>query len=74
MLVQVIMTALTDPNAQYTQTRMRNGNIVRTFSYFLFRHNNTLYAIRNVRIVLGQNGMVVTAYPLRNANAQALSM
>lgn len=74
MLVQVVMAALTDPNAQYTQARMRNGNIVRTFGYFLFEHNNALYAVRNVRIVLGQNGMVVTAYPLRNANAQALSM
>jgi hypothetical protein len=74
LMVDVVMTALTDPNAQYTQTRTRKGNIVRTFHYFVFTHNGTMYAIRNVRIVLGQNGMVITAYPLRNASAAPLSM
>jgi hypothetical protein len=74
MLIQVIMTALTDPNAQYEQRRTNNGNTIRTFRYFVFVHNNTLYAIRNIRIVLGKNGMVVTAYPVANAGAQPLAM
>lgn len=74
MLIQLIMAALTDPNARFTQTRTSNGNVVRTFEYFMFMHGSTPFAIRNVRIVLGQNGMVVTAYPLRNASAEPLEM
>ncbi|HTH73377.1 MAG TPA: hypothetical protein VL635_03140 [Trinickia sp.] len=74
MLVQLIMAALTDPNARFTQTRTNNGNVVRTFEYFVFMRGNTPFAIRNVRIVLGQNGMVITAYPLRNASAESLQM
>jgi len=74
VLTQVIMAALTDPFAQFRQTRSRNGNVVRTFEYFTFRQGQRLFAIRNVRIVLGQNGMVITAFPLKNASAQSLEM
>ncbi len=73
MLVQIVMAALTDPSARFVQeTSSRNGNVIRTFDYFMFRHGNTPYAIRNVRIVLAQNGMVITAYPLRHAYAEPL--
>jgi len=75
MLTELIMAALTDPYAQFTQTRAPNGNVVRTFQYFTFRHGQRMYAISNVRIVLGQNGMVITAYPLGNkAKAVPLDM
>ena len=74
MLTQLIMAALTDPYARYKHKRSRNGSAVRTFDYFLFRHGGQLYAIKNVRIVLGRNGMVITAYPLRGARADALEM
>jgi hypothetical protein len=74
LLIQIVMAALTDPNARFTQLRSRNGNVVRTFQYFVFMHGNIPFAVRNVRIVLGQNGMVVTAYPLRGASAQPLEM
>lgn len=73
-LIRIVMAALTDPNARFTQSRSRNGNVVRTFQYFLFMHENIPFAVRNVRIVLGQNGMVVTAYPLRGASAEPLEM
>ncbi len=74
MLTELIMTALTDPYAQFTQTRGRNGNVVRTYKYFTFTHGQRVYAISNVRIVIGQNGMVITAYPLDKAKAVALDM
>ncbi|MGG1946744.1 hypothetical protein AB1286_18340 [Trinickia sp. NRRL B-1857] len=74
LLIQIVMAALTDPNARFTQLRSRNGNVARTFQYFVFMHGNIPFAIRNVRIVLGQNGMVVTAYPLRGASAEPLEM
>ncbi len=73
-LVRIIMAALTDPNARFTQSRTRNGNVVRTFHYFTFIDGDMPFAIRNVRIVLAQNGMVVTAYPLRGATAERLDM
>ncbi|WP_116136831.1 hypothetical protein [Trinickia diaoshuihuensis] len=74
LLIDVIMAALTDPNARFTQSRARNGNVVRTFQYFVFMNGNVPFAVRNIRIVLGQNGMVVTAYPLRGASADSLLM
>ncbi|PMS15372.1 hypothetical protein C0Z18_27305 [Trinickia dabaoshanensis] len=74
LLIQVIMAALTDRNARFTQTRSHNGNVVRTFQYFVFMRGNVPYAVRNVRIVLAQNGMVVTAFPLRGASAEPLAM
>lgn len=74
MLAQVIMAALTDPNARFTQTRSRNGNIRRNFEYFTFMRGQQLFVIRNVRIVLGQNGMVITAFPLPGAGAESLEM
>lgn len=73
-LIQLVMTALTAPTARFTQARTNSGNIVRTFQYFVFVHGARAYAIRNVRIVLAQNGMVITAYPLRDARAEPVEM
>jgi hypothetical protein len=73
-LVNVIMAALTDAHADYQQERRRTGNIVRTYRRFMFDYGGQLFVITNVRIVLAQNGMVITAYPLRGARADRLYM
>ncbi|MEA3118336.1 MAG: hypothetical protein QOI13_1606 [Paraburkholderia sp.] len=74
LLTDIIMAALTDLQADYTQQRQRNGNLVRTFRQFTFRQGETVYRITNIRVVLGQNGMVVTAFPKAGARANRLSM
>ncbi len=74
LLTDIIMTALTDWQADYTQQRQRNGNLVRTYRRFLFRQGETAYRITNIRIVLGQNGMVITAFPQAGARANRLNM
>lgn len=69
-LVDVIMAALTDPHADYRQERGHNGNVVRTYRRFNYEQRpNRVYTLTNIRIVLGQNGMVITAYPLRGARS-----
>ncbi len=74
ILVPLIMQALIDTDAQYTVMRGRTGNTARTYRRFLFRNGGALYQITNIRIVLGQNGMVITAYPLQGARAEPLNM
>jgi hypothetical protein len=74
LLIEIVMAALTDPQARFKQTRSHKGHVVRTFEYFVLRRGNAAHAIRNVRIVLGQNGMIITAYPLANARAEPLFM
>jgi hypothetical protein len=74
LLTDIIMAALTDGQAIYTQQRQRNGNLVRTFRQFTFRQGGTAYRITNIRIVLGQNGMVITAFPKAGARANRLNM
>jgi hypothetical protein len=74
MLVNVIMAALTDVNAHYQQERGRTGNVVRTYRRFMFQHGGQSFMLTNIRIVLGQNGMVITAYPLQGAKAEVLNM
>jgi len=74
LLTDIIMGALTDRHADYTQQRQRNGNLVRTFRQFTFRQGGTAYRITNIRIVLGQNGMVITAFPKAGARANRLNM
>ncbi|RKP48168.1 hypothetical protein [Trinickia fusca] len=69
VLARVIMAALTDAHAEYRQERSRNGNVVRTYRRFIYRSDDADYVISNVRIVLGHNGMVITAYPLSHAQA-----
>jgi hypothetical protein len=74
LLIEIVMAALTDPQARFKQTRSHKGHVVRTFEYFVLRRGNAAHAIKNVRIVLGQNGMIITAYPLANARAEPLFM
>lgn len=66
-LTHVIMAALTDVNAQYTQTRAADGKVVRNYHRFSFMAGGRQTVYQNIRIVLRQNGMVVTAFPLKNA-------
>ncbi|NOI26536.1 hypothetical protein [Vibrio mediterranei] len=66
-LTRVIMAALTDVNADYTQTRSANGNVVRTYRRFTLMNAGYMTVYYNIRIVLRQNGMVITAYPLKDA-------
>jgi hypothetical protein len=74
LLTDIIMQALTDGHADYMQQRQRNGNLVRTFRQFTFRQGDTTYRITNIRVVLGQNGMVITAFPQAGARANRLNM
>ncbi|SMG00241.1 hypothetical protein [Burkholderia singularis] len=74
MLTRVIMAALTDVDAQYTQTRTADGKVVRTYSHFTFRDGARVAVFRNVRIVLRQNGMVVTAFPLKKAKREEVQL
>lgn len=67
-LTRVIMSALTDTHASVNQDRGRNGNLVRTYQSFTYIDSQrNRFTFRNIRIVLGQNGVVITAYPLRNS-------
>ncbi|MGY4730908.1 hypothetical protein [Burkholderia pyrrocinia] len=73
-LTRVIMAALTDVHARYTQTRTADGKVVRTYRRFSYMTNARQVVFENVRIVLRQNGMVVTAYPLKNAKREAVQL
>ncbi len=73
MLAPLIMQALADPAAQYTQTRRGNGNVARTYLSIYFRHQSRMYRLTNIRIVIGHSGMVVTAYPVRGARADQVN-
>jgi hypothetical protein len=70
MLAWVIMAALTDVNAEYPQTRMPNGNIEREYRRFAYRHGGNRYVLGAIRVVLRRNGMVITAYPRKGAEAK----
>jgi len=72
LLTRVLMAAILDDGAQFTQTRERNGNIVRTYQRFTYRDGRVWYEFSNIRIVLGQNGMIITAYPLAQGKAQRI--
>jgi hypothetical protein len=74
MLAQLLMAALTDVHADFVQHRSRNGNIVRDFRRFTFRHRTGIFTVTNIHIVLAQNGMIITAYPRKNAKASPLNM
>lgn len=75
LLAHVVMAALTDVNADYVQQRAdAKGNRARTYRSFRFAYSGALYLIKDVRIILGQNGMVITAYPLVGAKAVRLNM
>jgi hypothetical protein len=74
MLVQIIMAALTDIHADFVQHRSRNGNVVRHFRRFTFRHSTGVFAVTGIRIVLAHNGMVITAFPGKHAKAERLNM
>ncbi|KVK96242.1 hypothetical protein WJ45_20080 [Burkholderia ubonensis] len=69
-LTRVVMAALTDVDAQYTQSRTADGKVVRTYRRFVFRDRLRTIVFSNIRIVLRQNGMVVTAFPLKNAKRE----
>ncbi|CAK3075452.1 conserved hypothetical protein [Vibrio crassostreae] len=73
-LTRVIMAALTDVHAQYTQTRTVDGKVVRTYRRFSFVNAGRMTVYQNVRIVLRQNGMIVTAYPLNNAKQEVVQL
>ncbi|WP_323120297.1 hypothetical protein [Burkholderia alba] len=73
-LTRVIMAALTDVNARYTQTRTADGKVVRTYRRFSFMADGRQTVYQNVRIVLRQNGMVVTAFPLKNAKREVVQL
>ena len=73
-LTRVIMAALTDVHAQYTQTRTADGKVVRTYRRFSFMNAGRQTVYQNVRIVLRQNGMVVTAFPLKNAKHDVVQL
>jgi hypothetical protein len=73
-LTRVIMAALTDVHAQYTQTRTADGKVVRTYRRFSFMNAGRMTVYENVRIVLRQNGMVVTAFPLNNAKQEVVQL
>ncbi|WP_207551958.1 hypothetical protein [Vibrio sp. 10N.222.47.A9] len=73
-LTRVIMAALTDVHANYTQTRTIDGKVVRTYSRFSFMNAGRMTVYQNVRIVLRQNGMVVTAFPLNNAKQEVVQL
>ncbi|WP_235375799.1 hypothetical protein [Burkholderia thailandensis] len=73
-LTRVVMAALTDVDAQYVQTRTADGKVVRTYGRFTFRDGARVAVFRNVRIVLRQNGMVVTAFPLKNAKREEVQL
>ncbi|MBD1567185.1 hypothetical protein P4S52_09575 [Vibrio sp. SA48] len=73
-LTRVIMAALTDVHAQYTQTRTADGKVVRTYRRFSFMDGGRQTVYQNVRIVLRQNGMVVTAFPLKNAKQEVVQL
>jgi len=75
MLAHIVMSALTDVNADYVQQRPdAKGNRPRTYRSFRFTYSGALYVIHDVRVILGQNGMVITAYPLVGAKAVQLNM
>lgn len=74
VLTRVIMAALTDVHADYTQTRTADGKVVRTYRRFSFMNAGRQTVYRNVRIVLRQNGMVVTAFPLNNAKQEVVQL
>ncbi len=75
MLAHIVMSALTDVNADYVQQRPdAKGNRPRTYRSFRFTYSGALYVIHDVRIILAQNGMVITAYPLVGAKAVRLNM
>lgn len=69
LLVQIVMAALTDPDAAYVQQRSRNGNLVRIYRGFRFHYGSRIYRVRNIQVVLGQNGMVISAFPIKDASA-----
>ncbi len=73
-LTRVIMAALTDVHANYTQTRTVDGKVVRTYRRFSFMNAGRMTVYQNVRIVLRQNGMVVTAFPLNNAKQEVVQL
>ncbi|MGL5842241.1 MAG: hypothetical protein ACRCYK_10645 [Aeromonas hydrophila] len=73
-LTRVIMAALTDVHAQYTQTRTADGKVVRTYRRFSFMDVGRQTVYQNIRIVLRQNGMVVTAFPLKNAKQEVVQL
>lgn len=66
-LTQVLMSALTDVGATYRQTRTADGKVVRSYRRFTFIDRGHPVVFRNIRIVLRQNGMIVTAFPLKGA-------
>ncbi|MDR6500238.1 hypothetical protein J2785_003394 [Burkholderia ambifaria] len=74
MLTRVIMAALTDVNALYTQSRTADGKVVRTYRRFSFMADGRQTVYQNIRVVLRQNGMVVTAFPLKNAKREVVQL
>lgn len=70
LLTRVVMAALTDVGARYRQKRTSDGKVERTYERFKFVDGGRVTVFRNIRIVLRQNGMIVTAFPLKGAKRE----